>query len=236
MGTALGTIDEMKRTIERTRQLPAFELTLADFETLVTRVSKQFEQPDVSIRVEVGTESLQFESVNEMRSYSDFPTKLTRLHIHVSEHWSKSASRSVMVRAAAHGSFFSYAQVDARGDDEGWCAGAVEVVYEVIRNHTRWYSGIRGWPLTVSFWGFIAATWALPAAWPDARDPAIQIPWIALLVAVMVLYLLRDRLMPFASLRISEREPWLKRNAAAITIGLAVLALIVNIIGLFLKS
>lgn len=221
----------MKREVKREKKLPAFSITVADFEVLWGRLLALFENTDKvysSIEINLPTEKLEFNDIEELKTYASGNGKIRNFSFYLS-----SNGRRVSVRSYGFLSK-SNMEVMAYGDSESWCAGAIETVYSFLHSYKLWYnwfvSAPYGWIFllllnTPSIMFFFAPKDAIPAT-------ATVIGWLIALFAIGFLYLFKGKLFPASILVITENETFIKRHSAEIGLALAFLSVALTVIGL----
>jgi hypothetical protein len=222
----------MERSYKRRRTLPAFELGAVDVDVLISKITDEFgaDPVEVHIRIELGNDDLRFDNAAELQTVSDVPPLLRQFWIYVRQ---ANGPRAVLVATSE----WVAPHVEVSGPKEAWCAGVVEVVYSLVSNHRRWYSRLRGWPLTICGGLAIASIFFAAFLPKDALPtPPVTIGWMLLAMTFTVLFVFRSTLLPPAVLRLSEKDGWIKRHAGTIAVVLAVLTFLVNVIGLLVRS
>ncbi|EKF9373336.1 hypothetical protein O1B80_003619 [Vibrio cholerae] len=73
----------MRRELNRDKNLPSFSLTVGDLELLWNRVSGLFGDGEVyrRITVELSSERLEFEDIEELKNYTHLPDEITNFSL-----------------------------------------------------------------------------------------------------------------------------------------------------------
>jgi len=227
----------MKREVKRTKPLPAFRLDVAELGLLWQRCADLFDVPAEvrsTLTIELPSESLEFKTFQELEGFADLPPEIRKLSLRFFDD-----NRHLSVRSASL--IGDRPVVDARGESEAWCAGAVETVYAFIANHKAPYSWFIGFPFG---WLMFVLCFAMPAALtvmqkvspePVRLPPFAFASWLLLLAACSFMFFFRNSLFPMSTLTIRESRGFLGRNLAEIGLLVAFLSFLVSCIGLFLK-
>lgn len=224
----------MKRTVEGTRSLPAFLISIGDLEVLMEKILDLFGEtnPYTSISIELKGEKLDFKTVEEMTDLPDLPDRVTSFSIYVSQ----DNIRKIHLRSV--GTFGSSGYLSVTSDNESWCAGAIEVVYQFIQKHRRWHSWFRDWPLgalflisfniesITEFAGFKSMT----------NNPLFQISWVSSIVVIGSIYFSRNRFFPAGTLQVRPYDNWFRKYQSEITLIVAIIGVVLGFLNLFLKK
>lgn len=225
----------MQKEIMRKRKLPAFKTDLGGLEYLLDKLASLF--PDAkcssSITITLKNQDIQFESVDEIRQTRELPDRVTSFHV-----WVSHGKQRVSFHPGPGGFAGPAAFIIAEGDNEAWCAGAIETASQYFQQNRAWYSWFRGWPLGVL--GLLVA-YALPflmviGGLSLVLTPKIVISWLVALLVLGALYFGRGFLLPSAMLEIRLTESMIERHASELTLLISVLALLLTIIGWFIKG
>ena len=222
----------MKREVSRDRNIPAFRIALADLGVLLERLAPLFSGGKFSptITVSLKNEELKFDSINEITAFKGLPAQITSFKLWIFSGGDKSLS-------LRSGSFFgSTAIVSASADNEAWCAGAVEVVWQFLQPYRVWYGPLRGWPLNamalvgVNF-PTILSVFGVKSV---TQSPLFLGAWAIASLALGVLFIGKNRLLPSAVLQIANEENTLRRYMPELTLLVAVLSLALSVVGWFI--
>jgi hypothetical protein len=198
----------------------------------MSRVVTLFEGQNVrcSIDVELKDQQLSFENVEEIRQSREVPGSLTSFSV-----WAHGNNHILWVHGKGFLGFPP--MVRAEADNEAWCAGAVEVVYQFIAPYRIWYSWYRGWPIGAMFLLSlnIPIVLLMIGRKQVMEGPFFVIAWLGAIAVFAALYFGRDRLLPAAVLRMSPEESAIRRYMPELTLIVAILALLLTIIGWFVK-
>ena len=141
----------MKRKVEREQQLPAYSLTLAQLEALTERLRTLFPKPEeviLNVDVKLRSEKLTFESIDELKAYSQLTGNVTQFSV-----WLSDSPHQIWM-STADMIFDNRTKVRAYGENEAWCAGAIETVQSFIQTRKLWYhwfvAAPVGWALTAA--------------------------------------------------------------------------------------
>lgn len=228
---ALGD-SKVKREVSRDRRIPAFRIALADLGVLFERLEPLFSGGEFSptITVSLKNEELKFESIDELSTFKGLPVQITSFKIWI--YGGKGNSLSLK----CGGFLGSPASVSAFADNEAWCAGAIEVVWQFFQTYRVWYGPFRGWPLNVTT--LVSFNFPLILSAVGVRQGS-QVPlflsaWAVASLTLGVLYIGKNRLLPSAVLQIAHEENILRRYMPELTLLVAVISLILSIAGLFM--
>lgn len=228
----------MKREVTRERKLPSYQITVGELEVLIKRIEGLFngDKPYCSITLELKGERLVFESIEELKQkVEELPSRITSLSIYVSK-----KDRSLWIFPG--GMLGSPPSVHAKADQESWCAGAIDVVYQFIQSHRRWYYWFRGWPigalllLAMNANGIMYLLQFLFGFKPIPGTAQFPVSWIVTLVVFGLLYFIRGRLFPANVLQIHLKESIIKQHASELTLLVAIISLILTILGWYIRK
>lgn len=123
--------------------------------------------------------------------------------------------------------------LSAKADNEAWCAGAIETAFSFLHSQRPWYhwfiSSPLGWIL--SAFAYIPSI-SLPFLPKGAIiDKPFVYAWVAITATLAVLYVARSQLLPTSVLVLSEDEGFLRRNAAELSLLIALVSAVLTIIG-----
>jgi len=220
----------MNRHVERRRNLPAFSIGLGELEVLWNRVIAVFgtgEPVQASIDISLRSEQLEFNTLDELRNYSELKGRVTKFSLHFFQ------GRRIL--NVFSGSLVNpVPSVFAKGETEAWSAGAVETVYSFLQSHRLWYHWFVSWPMVmfifVLTWVPLADT-LVPAS--PALPRSVAIAWSSTLMVISVLYLARAILLPSSILRITNEESFFRRHVAELSLVLALLSAVLTVVGWF---
>jgi hypothetical protein len=215
---------EMKREVEKEVRLPAFSLQMGELELLYKRMSEVFAdtQPTRrSIALSIPNESLQFDSVEEIKGYSELRGRITNFSISMS-----CGAQSITVKS---GGFFSNTPIlKVQGESDLWCASAVEAVSMVINRNKTWYWWLVRLPFTLLF--FLAAMMPYALNWILSKEvkfsPAVSFAWFSTVMTLGFVTFTREKLLPQAAIVITNDLGFLRRYGAEIGLALGVLSFV----------
>jgi hypothetical protein len=227
----------MRRNVERESKLPAFSVNVAELEVLWNRLLKLFEDSDSDryysrLSVTLPSEELVFDNIEELRQYSELKGKTSNFSLTLSEY---SSSRRISIRSGYILS--SHALVRVSGDNEAWCAGAIEVVLSFLQNHKIWYSWLVSAPLG---WYLFLLTWVpniIFALLPkDIKINKLFVAaWLAITITLAIIYIGRAKLLPSSIIRFSDEESFIKKYGVELSLIIAVISAVLTIIGWFVS-
>ncbi len=224
----------MKREITRTKRLPAFLIDIDEFGVLWDRLSTLFDSSEriyCNIEIKLLLETLEFDNFEELKQYAHLKGRITKFSFRMSQN-----ERRVSVRTSSITN--SLADVTVYAETEAWCAGAIEIVYSFIKSHQLWYnwffSAPIGWILYL--FTFIPSMIMIVLPKNVSLNKSVVIAWISITVTLAILYFFRGKLLSSAVIQISEEEGFFKKNAAELSLLMALIAIVLNIIGLFVPK
>lgn len=227
----------MKRSVERESKLPAFSVNVAELEILWNRLLKLFEDSKSdryysSLRVKLPSEELVFDNIDELRQYSELKGKISNFSLTLSEY---SSSRRISISTGYI--LNSNALVRVSGDNEAWCAGAIEVVLSFLQNHKLWYnllvSSPLGWYLFLLAWVPNIIFALLPK---DIKiNKFFGMAWLTITITLAIIYIGRTKLLPSSIIRFSDEENFIKKYGVELSLIIAVISAILTIIGWFVS-
>jgi len=224
----------MKREVEREKELPAFSLTLGELEVLWQRITALFDDHSdiyASIDVCFPSEQLEFENVEELRHYENLPAQITDFTVRLAR-----KGRSVRIRSGRL--LTGKAKVTATSETEAWCAGAIDTVHSFVQSRKLWYSWFVsapiGWVLVIV--GNIPGPTLVLMSKGVQIDRIVVFGWLGALVALLILYFGRERLLPSAILKVSEPKRFVRQHVAELSLIVAILSAILTIIGWFVAK
>lgn len=222
----------MKRKVERKQLLPGFMLTIDQLEVLIARLCVLFPASDrvgFSISIKLKSESIDFESIEELRAYSQLPSRVTNFSIWVSD-W----PRRVWISAAGK-SLGDRSTVYVEGESDAWCAGVIETVQSFINSHRVWYhwflSAPIGWVLMLVL--YIPGIYFSLQPKGAAIERTVLAGWFGALFVLFLLWVGRGRLLPASVLRIAEEENILRRYTPELTLLIALASAAFTVVGWF---
>jgi hypothetical protein len=218
----------MKREVEREIRLPAFALSLGELELLWKRMGEVFTGDDKvrkSLSFSIPNESLEFDSIDELRAYPALRGQVTNFSVSMSR-----GTESITVKT---GGFFSVVPIlKVRGHTDLWCASAVEAVLGVINRNRTWYWWLLRLPFTLLF--FLAALFPLGINWLLSREvkfsPPVTLAWLSAVMTLGFISFTHERLLPQATIVISNELGFIRRYGAEIGLALGVVSFIASIL------
>ncbi len=227
----------MKRNVERESKLPAFSVNVAELEVLWNRLLKLFEDTESDryysrLSVNLTSEELVFDNIEDLRQYSELKGKVSNFSLTLSEY---SSSRRISIRSSYI--LNSHALVRVSGDNEAWCAGAIEVILSFLQNHKLWYNWLVSAPLG---WYLIFLAWVpniILALLPkDIKiNKLFGAAWLAITITLAIIYIGRTKLLPSSIIRFSDEESFIKKYGVELSLIIAVISAILTIIGWFVS-
>jgi hypothetical protein len=218
----------MKREVRKEVRLQAFTLSLAQLEVLWVRILAVFDsKADLrrTIKFALPGEKLEFESSTEVQQYSSLRGRITDFSLSV-----EGGGRSVTVRSG--GLFSSVPSLVVEGESDIWCAGAAEAVLAVVRTNRVWYFWFVRLPLTLIFFALslapTAASWLFPKA--PHMSPGLAASWFLTVMLFGYLSFFKDKLLPSASVVITQELGFVRRYGAEIGLILGVISLVVSVL------
>ena len=224
----------MKREVSRDRNIPAFRIALADLGALLERLEPLFAEGRFfsTITVSLKNEELKFDTVAEIAAFKGLPAQVTSFKLWIYGGGNKSLS------LRSGGFFGSSAAISACADNEAWCAGAVEVVWQFFQPYRVWYGPLRGWPLNVTAlvgvnFPTVLSVFGIKST---SQSPLFLGAWAVASLALGALFIGKNRLLPTAVLQITSEENTLRRYMPELTLLVSVLALVLTIVGWFVEK
>jgi hypothetical protein len=222
----------MKRSVRRESDLPSFSLSRSDVELIWRRLQPLLvdaEHAHVWLDIEFENERITLESVEELATAS-FPSGVSTnftLHCHALEH-------SLHLYTALHAG--ATPKLVVTSQSEVWAAGAREVVLTVINQNKVWHHWLRpNFVALLLFLGTALATFSVAVL--KARNlPHVGVAAagaIGTLLVLTLLYFGRSRILPMATLRLSEQENFWRRHSVEITLAAAIVSALLTAYGLF---
>lgn len=218
----------MKREVEREVRLPAFALVMGEFELLFQRMVDVFadsKPTQQKISLSVPNESLQFESVLELREYKELRGRITNFSISMS-----CGAKSINVRS---GGFFSSAPVlKVQGDSDLWCASAIEAVAMVINRNRAWYWWLMRLPFTFLFLIASMLPYLVNSIYSKevTFSPAVSLAWLSTVLTLGFIAFTHEKLLPQAAIVVTNDLGFLRRYGAEIGLVLGVFSFIASVL------
>ncbi|HFG2033321.1 TPA: hypothetical protein ACGF6P_003471, partial [Vibrio cholerae] len=226
----------MRRELNRDKNLPSFSLTVGDLELLWNRVSGLFGDGEVyrRITVELSSERLEFEDIEELKNYTHLPDEITNFSLS----FSLLRGENKGVRVSQRGVLSNLSYVTAYADNEAWCAGAIETVYSLVNSNRVWYSWFNTAPIGYILWFLFLIPSIFPALMPDDHKygSVVWLGWLVTVSTIGFLYVFKNKLLPSSVLKIRERNSFIRRNTSELSLILALSSLLTTILGLYLSS
>ncbi|HHQ4581367.1 hypothetical protein ACK33C_08900 [Aeromonas hydrophila] len=221
----------MKREVKRERTLPAFSMGIGELEVLCKRLTEQFENPEdvyISIDITLPSESLEFKGVEELKQYSALRGRITKFRL-----WFSQGGRHVSIWSSSF--FGSLPEVGATAETEAWCAGAIETVNAFIQSNKLWYhwfvSAPIGWILFI--FANIPSIVLLFLPQGQSLDKSVFAGWLAITISLAILYFFRARLLPSSVIVVTREESFVRRNAAELSLVVAIASAVLTVVGWF---
>ncbi|OYY95352.1 MAG: hypothetical protein B7Y41_02295 [Hydrogenophilales bacterium 28-61-23] len=225
----------MKREVERERELPAFSLSIGELEALWARLAALFDDPaDIysSIDVRLPGEQIEFASLEELKQYAALPPRITSFYIRL-----RKGERRVSIRSGKYWATTN-AKVSASSETEAWCAGAIETVYSFVQSHKVWYHWFLSAPVG---WALVLvgnAPWLASAFMPKGSkiEMPIVIGWAGIVATLLILYFAKERVLPAGIIQVADRDGFIQKHVAELSLGIAVISAILTIVGWFVAK
>jgi hypothetical protein len=217
----------MKIEVEREIRLPAFDLERGDLELLLQRMTALFENGAslrMSISLSLPSQRLTFDSIQEFNDYQPLRGQVTNFSLDMRQN-----SRSVELSTG--GLFTTAPMLRVKGDSDVWCAGAIESVVHVIRQHRAWYFWLVRIPFTTIFLLVCAIPWT--KAGPFSAFPEIPLSllfsWLALTVLFGYFSFFKKRLLPVATLTFTREVGFIRKYGSELGLALGAISLVLSI-------
>lgn len=225
----------MKRELNREKNLPSFSLSVGDLELLWNRVSDLFGDGELyrTITVELSSERLEFDDIEELKDCTYLPDKITDFSLSFSL---LRGGKRVTVSPRRGLSNLSY--VAAHADNEAWCAGAIETVYSLVSSNREWYSWFNSAPIGYILWFLILMPSIFTILLPDDHqyNSIVWLGWLVTLCTIGFLYMFKSKLLPAAVLTIRERDSFIRRYASELSLILGLISVLITSLGLYLGA
>lgn len=217
----------MEREVRREKKLPAFILSVNDLEILASKILLLFPPgctPLLEVTVKLRDETLRFEDIEELKDYRFGATQIVSFSLFCT---SSPSRRSISISTFLD----QLSSVLARGQDEAWCAGAVETVYCYLKEFKQWYSFVYSpitFGLALIFSSLLTFATGRPAVsfMGVSTEKLSPVSW-AVLLCVFILIFLREKVLPPARLRLVENQNFVRRYNAELTVAIAFGALLI---------
>lgn len=239
----------MKRKVERKKKLPSFAITIEELENLWEKLHSLFDSNNTeklytSIDIKLPSESLSFDSVNELKEYKKLPDEIKNFSLCL---WKN--GKRISINSYGFSLSPTEYNIYTSAEDEAWCAGAIETAYSFLSSHKRWYNWLNSAPIGCILY-ILTAIAVLPTFYNPSVLPitlskqivsvtenvllmkTIASCWLISFIFIACLYLFKSKLFPVGVLQIKNDENVLHKYFTEITIGIAVLTLVVTVIGI----
>lgn len=224
----------MKREVRREKKLPAFSLGIGELEAIWGRLAALFEKPeDVYAKLEImlPAETLEFESIEELREYASLQGSVTKFSL-----WLSQGGWHIFIKSSSL--FASRPEVSASGETEAWCAGAIETTYSFLLSNKLWYSWFvtapLDWVLLLCVNAPTVSLLLLPKEQSLGRPAFAALLGITLTLAV--LFFFKGKLLPSSVLIITQKESFVRRHAAELSLVVAIVSLVLTAVGWFVAK
>jgi hypothetical protein len=219
----------MKREVEREQKLPPFRIGIPELEVLFDRLLALFPEPEnvhCSVDLNLKSEKLEFSSAAELRQYGLLRGEITVFSLYLAQ-----GGKRISLRSS--GVFGGAGAITAKAESEAWCAGAIETATSFLQSYRLWYhwfySSLVGWMLYAITFISMFSIATLPRTTHIPKP--ILYAWIAVTATVAILYFARSRLLPASILLVSKEDSFLQRNAAQLSLLIAVISAVLTVIG-----
>lgn len=217
----------MKREVEREIRVTAFSLERGDLELIWKRLMALFD-PTQSIRkkiaIQIPSEKLTFESIEELLDYSSLRGIVTKFSIEM-----RQGQREVTLSS---GSMFSNTPtLKVEGESDIWCAGALEAVNQVVSQRRVWYYWMMNIPYTLIFILMLILPWLKIGPFSNFPNiaPPLMFSWIIAMVFFGYFSQYRNQVLPAASIVFSKDLGFFRRYAGELGLFLGVLAILMSL-------
>lgn len=224
----------MKREVRRQKVLRSFSIDISQLEALCIRLTTLFKDPKnvvVCIEIDLPNQTLKFDSVEQLMQFPGLHGKVTRFSFSIAE-----TGRSVFISARRF--LGSRPYVYALGESEAWCAGAVESAQSFVESNSLWYH----WFVITPIGWMLFLINLFPLANQLAQPHGVKITgsatiwWGALLFVLFFVYVAKMLVLPTAVLEITKEETFIRKYAAEVSFGLALISVLLSVIGLLLAK
>jgi hypothetical protein len=219
----------MKREVERDQKLTSFKIGVAELEVLVGRLIELFPEPEnvhCSVDINLKTEKLEFESVAELKQCISLKGEATKFQLWLSQDGKR-------ISLMSGGIFGGRGSISAKANNEAWCAGAIETVSSFLQTYRLWYhwfiASPLGWILSALIYVPMIAAAIIPKG--TYIEKPIVYAWVAITATFAILYVARSKLLPASILVFSREESFFQRNAAQLSLLIAVISAVLTIVG-----
>ena len=224
----------MKREVEREKELPAFVLNVGELQLLWARMLDLFEDKEgvySTLDISLPREQLEFKNAEEFAAYDQLPSRVTTFSLRLSHEGKRVVLRSGRLLA-------SRAHVSASSPTEAWCAGAIDTVNSFVQTRKVWYSWFTsapiGWLLFILGNAPVVSSMLLPKETQISK--LVAFGWIGVFLALLSLYFGREKLLPAASIRIDEKQGFIRAHVAELSLAIAALSAILTVAGWFVSK
>jgi hypothetical protein len=222
---------KMKRTINLSVKLPAFNLKLDELEALTQIIENLFDKDSRIhkwIKVRLKNEDLDFDSVNELRGSPYLKENITEFKIHyVADDSSISITTNHILDQAP--------SFSASSTKVGWCQQAEESICPFINRHKSLRSFIVNLPFIRTIFGLLILGVIIATNLPSGYElPQYLIfSFFGLIASLSFFMVVKDKLFPGAKIIIDEDEPIYRRYAVELGLFFAFISMILSGIALF---
>ena len=201
----------MKRSVDKSKKLPAFALDLPALRLLIADLTEVFSggTPNLTLRISLKGEELKFEGLDELEDYAaKLPSTLRSLTWLMLDYES---GRVCRLRGGGRW-FLEPVEVVTSASNEAWCAGAIAIVEAHARRNKRWYFFLKGWTLWL-----LAFTLGLVPMLGGLlhlnilRNAITDVSWFALSILLWIMYFTYGSLFPQHVIMVRTEETWLRR-------------------------
>lgn len=187
-----------------------------------------------SLHITLPSEKLEFKNIEDLKKYA-LAGKITKWHIYFAEDSLTTDTRNVLTIRSGSLMGSTLSEVHATSHTEAWCAGANEVVYSFLQSHKVWYHWFLAAPLGVILL-VLVNTWSVgrilfPKEIVDKAS--FIIGWLTITGVFAILYFAKGKLLPSATIRITEEQNFIRRNVSELTLIVTIIALVVAVLQFF---
>jgi len=198
----------MERKISRKRDLPSFSMDLAQFESLYNKIIAKLSPGSktilTSIVITLPSEEITFDNIDELKAFTDLPSKITKLSLMII-----SGLESIYIYSSPLGKYI----VRASSNNEVWCVGIVEMVVSIAVLNKKFYSGVNKIDSFNSML-FMIVTSMIIGVSVQLYKPDFTINFYALisfLFTICLMNYVKGKYLPFFVLEVNKSDNIFKR-------------------------
>ena len=224
-------IDSMKTSFVRKKKLSSVKLDNTELGILLRKVKDihhDSEDVNYSITFKSGNDSLSFESPEDLEvNFTKIPVRFDEINI-------SAFTNGNHINIDVGNAWPATSTVRASGAQESWCAGAVEEIASFFRSKRSWYSFFNTLPT-----GFFLTGYALMPVilenivgldkWYTNTSSALA--YILSVILLGILFISRSYLLPRIKIEGGNKQPFVRKYGAELSLFIAIITLIVTAIG-----